>query len=105
MVFGSRTKSHLHLKYVSKLWGHFVRSFDNFVIFHSIAVFSSKMQSMGNEGIFQKNFFELIIIDVGKKERSKFSVFRRTSLYGIIFISAYPPLLDEAKNITLILIA
>ena len=57
------------LKYVSKLQGHFVRSFDNFVIFHSIAVFSSKMQSMGNEGIFQKNFFKLMEIYVGEKER------------------------------------
>ena len=59
------------------------------------------MQSMGNEGIFQKNFFKLMEIYVGEKERWKFSVFRKTSLYGMIFISAYSPLLDKAKNIDL----
>ena len=63
------------------------------------------MQSMGNEGIFQKNFFKLMEIYVGEKERWKFSVFRKTSLYGMIFISAYSPLLDEVKNIVFILVA
>ena len=62
------------------------------------------MQSMGNEGIFQKNFIKLMEIYVGEKKRWKFSVFRKTSLYGMIFISAYPPFLDEVKNIVFILV-
>ena len=63
------------------------------------------MQSMGNEGIFQNNFIKLMEIYDGEKKGGEFSVFRKTSLYGMIFISASPPLLAEAKNIVFILVA
>ena len=40
-----------------------------------------------------------------KKNAGKFSVFWKTSVYGIISISAYSPLLDESKNIYFILVS
>ena len=62
------------------------------------------MKSMGNEGNFQNNFIKLMDIYGREKTRRKFSVFRKTSLYGTIFTSAYSPLFDEAKNIVFILV-
>ena len=40
------------LKYVSKLWTHFLTFFNNFVVFYSICVFSSEMISLVNEHDF-----------------------------------------------------
>ena len=78
---------------------------NNFTIFQSIVVFSSKMKSVGNEDNFQKNFIKLMeIYDKWKKPR-KFSVFRKTSIHDMIFISAYSPFLDEAKDTIFMLVA
>ena len=62
------------------------------------------MKSMGNEDNFQNNFIKLMEIYDGEKKGGEFSVFRKTSSYRMIFISAYSPLLDEAKNIVFILV-
>ena len=78
---------------------------DNFIIFQSIAVFSSEMKSMGYEDNFQKNFIKLMEIYDGWKSPRKFFVFRKTSIHDKIFISAYSPFLDEAKDTIFILVA
>ena len=63
------------------------------------------MKSMGNEDNFQKNFIKLMEIYDGWKNPRKFFVFRKTSITDKIFISAYSPFLDEAKDTIFILVA
>ena len=63
------------------------------------------MKSMGNEDNFQKNFIKLMEIYDGWKNPRKFFVFRKTSIHDKIFISAYSPFLDEAKDTIFILVA
>ena len=63
------------------------------------------MKSMGNEDNFQNNFIKLMEIYDGEKKSKKFSVFQNTSLPGLIFISAYSPILGEAKNVFFIRVA
>ena len=59
---------------------------------------------MGNEDNFQNKFIKLMEIYDGEKKLRKFPVFQNTSLYGMIFISAYSPVLGEAKNVIFILV-
>ena len=63
------------------------------------------MESMGNEDNFQKSFIKLMEIYDGWKNPRKFFVFRKTSIHDKIFISAYSPFLDEAKDTIFILVA
>ena len=70
---------------------------NNFVVLHSICVFSSEKIYLTHEDNFQNKFTELVEIYDGEKMQRKFSVFRKTDIWGRIFISAWSPSFDEPK--------
>ena len=69
-----------------KLYGHLVSIANNFVFLH--LSFFSEMIYLVHEDNFQNKVTELVEIYDGEKMQRKFSVFRKTDIRGMIFISA-----------------